>query len=406
MAQRVIFVNLHSNWMLVKNAAVFLFKNSAAVKHKYLLDYLLESSDYEVCNYINDRGFSLYTRGSDRLQRFLNLFSGLENRWILKKNGINPKKITILRHKEDIHHDDILIVYNLMQLNYRGLEDIDAFKVACLIHYGGQPGQYENIQKAGINCLMCEVNLEHTSELYRRYSPLHLPWVVHPFVAADRFIRIKPFAERETKAFSVGTITYKYEPEFLEIYGDPCDQPIRKLVKDNQEFFKETVDCFSQDYLEDSEGKTVNENDCKLKAFIKRVYNRTHTGQQKKYFSFDMVEKFNSYKMHIVGEEILGVPGIGFVEGMACGSVYIGIDSPMYRDLGLIPGVHYIAYDGTKEGLRSIINFWQQPENQQALAKIANDGYDFILHHCNKKHVAQDIMSQIFRIKEQDSSQI
>ena len=68
-----------------------------------------------------------------------------------------------------------------------------------------------------------------------------------------------------------------------------------------------------------------------------------------------MVEKFNEYKMCLVGEEILGVPGIGYVEGMACGCAYIGLDSPMYRNLGLIPGVHYISYDGTKEGLRQVI---------------------------------------------------
>ena len=44
--------------------------------------------------------------------------------------------------------------------------------------------------------------------------------------------------------------------------------------------------------------------------------------------------------------------GIGFVEGMACGSAYIGLDDPMYKDIGLIPGKHYIIY-GTLEDLKS-----------------------------------------------------
>ena len=55
---RVVFVNLHSDWMLVKAASVYIFKFSAAIKHGYLLKYLLEHPEYEVCNYINDRGFS------------------------------------------------------------------------------------------------------------------------------------------------------------------------------------------------------------------------------------------------------------------------------------------------------------------------------------------------------------
>ena len=333
---RVVFVNLHSNWMLVKNSAVFLFKNSAAVKHKYLLDYLLQHPEkYEVCNFINDRGFSIYTRGGNLLQRFLYFFALIENYIILKKNNIDPALVTVIKSVNDIKKDDLVITYNLMTTNYRMLDKVNAFKAASLIHYGGQANQYELIERAGINCLFCEVNLEKTSELYRKYSHLHLPWVVHPFVFADRFQLLKPFRERKNKAFSVGTITYKHEPEFIETYGDPCDQPIRKLVKDNPEYYANTIDCYSQDYLEDDQSKTIEPSDSFIVKLYKRIYNRTHTGQQKKYFSFNMVEKFNEYKMHIVGEEILGVPGIGYVEGMACGSAYIGLDSPMYRRYSL-----------------------------------------------------------------------
>ena len=64
-------------------------------------------------------------------------------------------------------------------------------------------------------------------------------------------------------------------------------------------------------------------------------------------FSFDMVAKFNEYKMCIVGEEITGVPGIGFVEGMVCGCAYIGLNNGLYEQYGLKEGVHYIGYDGT-----------------------------------------------------------
>lgn len=400
MAQRIVFINLHSNWMLVKNAAVFLFKNSAAVKHKYLLDYLLSNPHFEVCNYINDRGFSIYTKGGSAIQKLLNLFSGLENRVILRKNGIDPSSVTVIKRLDDIRKEDIVIIYNLLEINYRHASRINAFKAASLIHYGGQASQYERIKEAGVNCLFCEVNLEHTSELYRRFSDLNLPWVIHPFVFANRFIRRKPFSERLNKAFSTGTITYKYEREFLDVYGDPCDQPIRKIVKDNPDYFKDTIDCTSQDYLEDGDLKPITKADGLFVSMLKRVYNRTHSGRQTKYFSFDMVEKFNDYKMHIVGEEILGVPGIGYVEGMACGSAYIGLDSPMYRDLGLIPGVHYIAYDGTKQGLKATIEFWQRPENQAELESIANNGYEFVHKHFNGPVVAENLVKGLIKQKD------
>ena len=108
-----------------------------------------------------------------------------------------------------------------------------------------------------------------------------------------------------------------------------------------------------------------------------------------------MVEKFNEYKMHLVGEEILGVPGIGFVEGMACGSAYIGLDSPMYRDYGLIPGVHYIAYDGTKEGLRQTVEYWQRPENQEELEQIAKTGCEFVRKNFCGPIVAKNLLENL-----------
>ena len=392
---RVVFINLHSSWMLLKNSAVLIFKNSAALKHKYLLDYLLENPEIEVATLLNDRAFSIYTHGGKLLQKILNLFAPLEYRWILKKNGIDRNKITRLKSAKEIRKDDIVIYYNLLTDNFRGAKEIEAFKVLSFLHFHGRADDTARIQQAGINTIFNEVDLSKTCDLFKKYYPIDLPWTIIPFIPADRFKRIKPFGERKNKAFSVGTITYKIHSEFIDVYGDPCDQPIRKAVKDNPEFFRDTADCYSSDYNEDDDVKVVKKGDNPLVVLYKKIYNRLNNGRQKKYFSFDMVEKFNDYKMHIVGEEILGIPGIGYVEGMACGSAYIGIDSPMYRDVGLIPGVHYIAYDGTKEGLRQTIEYWQLPENQDKLEEIANNGYNFVRENFNKIKVAEELFSSL-----------
>lgn len=377
--QRVIFVNLHANWLMMRTPMNYIFKFSSATKHAYILQYLLQHPEkYEVCNYINDRGFSLLDHGAERLQPFLNLFSGLENRLTLRKNKIPRKSVTVLRRTSDIRNDDIVLIYNVFTPQYRQISDVKAFKALSMLHFHGRADEDALIEMAGVQCYYNEVDLSKTSEIFRKYYHVERPWVVIPFVFAQRFQNIKPFDQRHNKCFSTGTITYKEHPEFLSVYTDPCDQPARKFVKDNPEFFADTVDCYSSDYLEDNPGKPVRPGDNPLKKLYKQIYNRTHIGKQKKYFSFDMVEKFNDYKMHLLGEEILGVPGIGFVEGMACGSAYIGLDSPMYRDLGLVPGVHYITYDGTKEGLRDTVRHWQRPENQAELAKIADAGCRYV----------------------------
>ena len=78
--------------------------------------------------------------------------------------------------------------------------------------------------------------------------------------------------------------------------------------------------------------------------------------------------------MFAVPEELGDLPAIGFVEGMACGCAYFGLDDPMYRDLGMEPGVHYVAYDGTVQGLADKVRFYQQPEQMPQLERIAARG--------------------------------
>jgi hypothetical protein len=63
--------------------------------------------------------------------------------------------------------------------------------------------------------------------------------------------------------------------------------------------------------------------------------------------------------MFIVPEEISGLPGIGFVEGMKCGTAFIGKECKMYSDLGLINGINYIGYDGTIGDLINKIIYYQ-----------------------------------------------
>lgn len=399
MAQRVIFINLHTSWMLVRNSQVIYFKTSAALKHRYILDYLLNSNEYEVCNYITEHGFSLVPNNGGLLNK-LHCLRFLENKDILKKNGIDPKKVTVLTKASEIRPDDIVIIYNIMgKSNYEVAGNIKAFKALSMLHFHGRKVENAMIESADINCYFNEVNLCLSSKLYRKYYHVERPWIVIPFVFAERFKNIKPFKERQNKCFSTGTITYKEHEEFMSVYHDSCDQPARKFVKDNPNFFKDTVDCYSCDYLEDEPGKKYVEGENPLIRLYKKFYNLRHVGKQKKYFSFNMVEKFNDYKMHLLGEEILGVPGIGFVEGMACGSAYIGLDSPMYRDYGLIPGVHYIAYDGTKEGLKATVEYWQMPEHQNDLEKIANTGCEYVRNNFCGDIVAKRLFDRLVEMK-------
>lgn len=392
---RVVFINLHANEFLVKTLNKYIWKQSCAFKHKYFLEYLLSNPEIEVCNYINEDGFTLAKSLPRPIMWFLKKLRYAENRFVMRKNGLRQDQIKVIR-KNEIRPTDIVIGYRHVPCSLTDMADINAFKAVSMIHFHGEQSDSDLIAKANPDVLFNESDLTEYSEIFKRYySWFTGKSIVHSFVAVPRFDRFKPFSERENRCFSTGTITYKHHPEFKEVYGNPCDQPTRKQILVNADGLEQYVACYNSDYLEDTDMKKYLPEDSKLEHYKKVWYNMRHTGQQKKYFSFNMVEKFNDFKMCLVGEEILGVPGIGFVEGMSCGCAYIGQKLGYYEDYGMQEGVHYIGYDGTLEDLKAKITYYQQPENQDELERIANAGYEFAQKHFRGEYVAKELLDKL-----------
>ena len=394
---RIVFINLHANEFLVKTLNKYIWKQSCAFKHKYFLEYLLSNPEIEVCNYINEDGFTLAKSLPRPIMWFLKKFRFAENRFVMRKNGLRRDQIKVIR-KNEIRPTDIVIGYRHVPCSLTDMADINAFKAVSMIHFHGEQSDSDLIAKANPDVLFNESDLTKYSEIFQKYySWFKDKSIVHSFVAAPRFERLKPFAERENRCFSTGTITYKQHPEFKDVYGDPCDQPTRKQILVNADELEQYVACYNSDYLEDTDMKKYLPGESKLEHYRKVWYNMRHTGQQKKYFSFNMVEKFNDFKMCLVGEEVLGVPGIGFVEGMACGCAYIGQNLGYYEDYGMQEGVHYIGYDGTLEDLKAKITYYQQPQNQEELERIANAGYEFAQKHFRGDFVAKDLLERLHK---------
>ena len=392
---RIVFVNLHGNEMLVKTMNKIVFKQSVAIKHQYLLKYLLENDEYQVCSYINKNGFSMASSLPETIMKILNWFRFIEHYIVLWKNNIDKNKIKIIKNINEIRADDIVILYRHCSSQLADACEIQAFKIISMIHFWGKKHESSLMVKIKPDYLFNECDLSKHSEIFKRfYNWYKNDFIIHPFVAAPRFKKIKPFSDRINKAFATGTITYKNDPDFLEVYGDPCDQPSRKQIKDNSDSLKDLIYCTCSDYSENS--KKINlKSENSLMRFYKALHYKLFESQQKSYYSFNMVECFNNYKMCIVGEEILGVPGIGFVEGMACGCAYIGQNTGYYEDYGMQEGIHYIGYNGTLEDLKQKIKYYQMPEHQAELERIANAGQEFAENHFRGDKVAKVLLEQI-----------
>ena len=391
---RIVFVNLHGNEFLVKTLNKFIFKQSVAIKHKYILDYLLSRDDVEVCSYINKRGLSLsYSTRNPLLQSF----RFIEHRIAMRKNGIPLKKIKVLKSEDEIRHDDIVIIYQIFGAQFDFVRRPNAFIALSQLHF--TLDQAEVMERLDPDLMYNESNMQKRFIAFDEYFGwFHKQYLVIPFVFGDRFKVTKPFNERENKAVSVGTITY---PLYLrKYYGTQCLQPTRKQIYDNAEELKPWVDCNNSDYLAEDKPFNTDATANPVRRLINRLHDKFFLGHQKKYYSFDMVEKFNNYKMCVVGEDIIGLPGIGFVEGMACGCAYIGQTVGYYEDYGMKEGVHYIGYDGTLDDLKAKISYYQQPEHQQELESIAKTGCEFVRSHFNGKAAAESLLNNLLEAQQ------
>lgn len=385
---RIVFVNLHGNEFLVKTLNKIVFKQSVAIKHKYFLDYLLQCPNVEVCSYINKKGFSMsYSHAKTfKALRFI------EHRIALKCNHIDTKKITILKKENEIQKDDIVILYRYYNNQLDFSSRPDALIAISMIHFG--TAEAETLKQLQPDVMYNEANFQHGSKIFEHYySWFDKKFITIPFVFASRFKLIVPFKERKNMAVSVGTVTYMQN--IVEIYGNACAQPARKQIKDHAEELKDIIECRNSDYAEKDNEKSIQRSDNQITRIYKQLYNKFFVGHQKSYYSFNMVDKFNEYKMCIVGEEIMGIPGVGFVEGMACGCAYIGQNIGYYEDYGLKEGVHYIGYDGSLKDLRYKIEYYQQPDHQQELELIAKNGYEYVHKNFNGEKIAKRLLEQL-----------
>jgi spore maturation protein CgeB len=70
----------------------------------------------------------------------------------------------------------------------------------------------------------------------------------------------------------------------------------------------------------------------------------------------------------------------------------------MYRSIGLIPGVHYVVYNNTMEGLEERIRYYQVHEEE--LERIAANGTRFVRDKFNGKTAAEKFMADLMRLSE------
>ena len=396
---KIVFYRPHSNIWFKNPVRNILKKQLLPNKYECLLNNFLASGHkiYFTTALLVDFGFKNFIKSMVEpfellMWCILNKISINNVGFIFRKQALADKDILISMYYGNYTYETSNIAKSGKKLA-EYLSDVDILKVVHMTHYAYNPSiGASNLEIFKPDLLVAENNLAANSDFFRKYfSYLEGNFYHLPYTPASRFVRRTPFNGRLNKMVASGSITFKMkDPEFTNFYSVDELQPLRRLLYENASRFPNELDS----QISDLNASRSDATQISKGSFGQRLWNRLfYKHPQIDYYKRDIVVTYNSYMMFTVPEEICNLPAIGFVEGMACGCAFFGLDDPMYRNLGLVPGVHYVAYDGSLSDLMEKVRFYQS--NTAALEEIANSGYDFVHRHLTPQIVYKKFMDKL-----------
>lgn len=283
-----------------------------------------------------------------KLPYFLRLlFSKIEIKLWKKRNNFGPE-VEVYYDSKYLKKKDVLIFFAYK--NYKNgkalIKTAKEFEksIMHLSHYHNDTSKLSSLVSQISNIsLAADVDIAANKYFSHFFSWYKKPIFIMPFAVEDRFVVRKPWVDRKDKALSIGTFHFLEKdfengkrPElidFLTYSGQNTLHPLRREIFERKDELVAYIDCSNSPYIETKKSKSLF-----------RLFTPTNLlAGQKKYFSFDIVEKFNDYKFVIVGEELAsGLPGIGSFEALACGCVVLG-DRSCYTG---VEGKNLILVDG------------------------------------------------------------
>lgn len=381
------------------------------LKYDYLLD-LLKNKKINTAIVVDgaDTSFSAvldqwkWLKGSYLIHKCIAV---IEIYWWCLLNGINPLRQTIIFNRKKLDEkSDILFGFaycSHLFFNEKLLEKsiIKSFTGKKILHashfYRSTKKVAENIKKTGTQYMVAEANLRK-SPYFSKFFNFIKEVLILPQALRARYKKTSNFLDRKNLCLALGTLVLENEldqsnEDFIQFFKMNCLHPMRRSIFENKEALEDIIDCCINFHNEKRIDITNKSKLYQKSKLFRIIYDLFFLSEGKDYHQMDIVQKYNEYKMFIAPEESIGLPSVNFVEGMACGCAYVGLNHSMYTDIGMADKKHYIAYDGTLEDLRSKIHYYQNhPEELEA---IAQNGYEFAKERFSKERVTNNFLNDL-----------
>lgn len=394
---RLVLANPHTQ-NFGKSLSGVLLRRKDFLKYDYFIEFYINNRAREVAFLIDGTRTSFSGVGLAPIfsQR---IFAWLELKMWMLINKINPFRIKVyfdiadLDPKNDILFDFSRSIVDVDNQEKLLLHRFQGIVMVHFTHYFKDVRRLASYLRTIPNYIIVAENDLTTNDFFKRHFGF-VEKVYHlPFSFGKRFVPKKNFDERINKCLALGSITRVKDREFLEYFGDSEGLHLmRKRIYANPENVSDEMDSLIRGFDDTSNVREVLPGESLIARLAKKhlpffLLEKFYPTPQIKYFQFDIVEKFNDYKMFLCSEESVGFPSINVFEGMMTQNAYVGIDDPMYTSLGMIPGKHYIGYkDNDLSDLLRKIRYYQKKPDE--LRQIAMAGYDFVHARFSRKMVA------------------
>lgn len=327
-------------------------------------------------------------------------------------NNVNPfkKKIIFsaenLDSKKDVLFGFAYCTYNFFDRSFVEKSLFKAYQGPKVLHashyYKSTKLVSDNIRLTGVTHMVAEANLKKNPYFTKHYDYIKKVYIL-PHTLRARYVKKTDFDTRKNKCLALGTLVLesRQDPsnsDYIKFFGTNTLHPMRKIIYEHAEKLSQIID--STITLHNKKRREIAlKSKWYTQNFIFRyIYDLLFIAEGKKYHSFNIVDKYNEYKMFIAPEENIGLSSINLVEGMACGCAYIGVKQDMYTDLGMIDKRHYIGYDGTLDDLSRKILYYQS--HPVELEKIAQNGYELANKYFREKKVINDFLQYLYSFQQ------
>jgi hypothetical protein len=380
---RLCFYNPHTG-LFAKGVFHVLFRKPYQAKYEFLLAYVRDAR-YQTALVVDGTVSSFpleYLLGTGLLYRgVVAVLSRIEVVVWCLIHTINPFRQTFVWRTRALNPASDILYGMAMVGSPFAMRDLTPFSLASLFsgrklfnlsHYFTKTAHTAaNLQRAGLHYFTAEAAVKD-APFFARFFPFMQTCYILPFVLRPRYQARTPFMQRTPTCLAIGTTHHltinDYTRDYCTFFNTTNYHRMRRAIYDQRAQLADIMDIYIYPW---EEAGAPQASWYQRTAGYQYLYKLVHK-EQASYWKFDIVQTYNAHAFFVSPEEDAGVPSINFIEGMACGCLYIGLRHAMYAELGLRDGEHYVGYDGTLANLRAVIEWCRA--HMPKCARIAHNG--------------------------------